>query len=99
MARIKKSRTLTLSDDVFEGLQALAMYRKYKGETDASASKIIEALATDYLKGYQKEIALIQSGKEAMENQIQRQLTLFDVDDDGNVTYNFKRSTSDGDAK
>ncbi len=87
MARIKKSRTLTLSDEVFDGLQALAEYRRYKGDKQASASKIIEALAAEYLKGYQREISLVRDNRAEFERSLERQISLFDVDADGNFSF------------
>lgn len=84
MARNKKTRSITLSDEVFNGLQMLALYRKYQGDRSASASSIIEEIASAYLKERARELDAIQNGMSTASKQI----SLFDFDDDGNFITN-----------
>lgn len=88
MAKRKRARTITMSDETFDGLKALALYRNYKGARAVSASSILEELAAAYLAQHADEVAVIQKGLSDMENQIQREISLFDdnTDSDGNTS-------------
>lgn len=70
MARQRKPRTITLSDEVFFGLRALALYRQYKGDVKCSASTILEELGRAEIERHSAEIAIITQGKTAMEQTI-----------------------------
>lgn len=74
MARVKKTRSITLSDSTFNGLQMLALYRKYQGDRSASASSIIEEIASAYLKERARELDAIKNGMSTASKQI----SLFD---------------------
>lgn len=68
MARKATVRSITLSDEIFNGLKMAAAV---KGTT---VSKIVETLAREYLKENSAEV----------KTQLQEQLTLFDSFVDGN---------------
>lgn len=62
----RKTRTLTLPDDVFDGLKLVAAYKK------TSISKIVEELARQYLADNRAEI----------QEELRRQMNLFDSKSD-----------------
>lgn len=62
----RKTRTLTLPDDVFDGLKLAAAYKK------TSISKIVEELARQYLADNRAEI----------QEELRRQMNLFDSKSD-----------------
>ena len=74
MENRRKPRTITLSDEAFFGLRALALYRQYRGDKKCSASTILEELSRECIAKHSAEIALVNQGKAAMDEQIMNNL-------------------------
>lgn len=81
MARTVKPRTITLSDETFEGLRAYVKFQRLKFDKKDSVSAILERLALQFISEHSDEIQTVleadEAAREAREN-IYTQKSLFD---------------------
>lgn len=59
MAKVKKPRTVTMTDETFDALRAIAFYRSYRTGNTVSVSSLIETLAERFVAAHRQEAVIL----------------------------------------